>query len=248
MIRCLITIIYIMSINLIPCSALAEGEGKRGDAASTYAAVDQRDARDSGTGQPDDRAKLVELQKQLKEIRQARKQYEAYITQAEKRLIDIERQRREIARLNLKLSSYLERIVDRLASFTAQDLPFLREERTRRITFLKDSLNDYEVQPSERLRRLLEALRVEAEYGQDVEKTESFIELNGKKVRVDLLRLGRLALFYRALDGRDAGWRASGDNDWRPLNRRQIQELDKALSVSERRQTAELVILPLRSK
>ena len=190
-------------------------------------------------------ARIRSLKERLREVERAKEQYRAYLKQARWRLEDLARQQREAERLSRELAPFLEKTVKRLETFVAGDLDYLSDERSRRLAFLRTSLTDYDVPPSERLRRVLEALRVEAAYGRSVEKTEEFIELPGKRVRVDLLRLGRLALFYRTPGGQNIGWRAAGDEHWRSLDPRLSRELQKALAAAQRQRAAELVRLPL---
>ncbi len=71
----------------------------------------------------------------------------------------------------------------RLEEFVKKDLPFLPEERERRLKFLKDSLNDYHLGLDEKTRRLLESLQAEAGYGEDVEKSEGSIQLKAGAAR-----------------------------------------------------------------
>jgi len=57
------------------------------------------------------------------------------------------------------------RMVDTLDKFVAEDLPFLKEERTQRVEILKHLLTDPQTGVAEKYRRILEAYQIEADYG-----------------------------------------------------------------------------------
>ncbi len=75
----------------------------------------------------------------------------------------------------------------------------------RRIQFLRDSLDDYHLQLSEKLRRVFEALLVETEYGQNVSTSTQELMINGTPTQVTIFRLGRAALYYQTTDGSEVG-------------------------------------------
>ncbi len=62
---------------------------------------------------------------------------------------------------------------------------------------------------------------------------------------VDLLRVGRVALFYRSLDGRHLGAWDPAQGDWRPLPARWRQPLAKALRVARKQSAPGILTLPL---
>ena len=118
------------------------------------------------------------------------------------------------------------------------------DERTRRLAFLKDSLADYDLGSGEKLRRILEALHVEADYGRNIEKSEAVLDIQGSQTSVYLLRIGRTAVFYVSLDGTKVG-RLAPTGEWEPLPSGYASELTRAMEMAERRRAVELVELPL---
>ncbi len=172
------------------------------------------------------------------------RKYRTYVSEQQKVLAELARRKQETTRLRRELEPFLETIVRRLEEAVAADLPFLGEERTRRIAFLKRSLADYHLGLGEKLRRVLEALRVEAEYGRTVERTEETLDLNGTQTRVRLLRLGRIALFYQSGDGAVGIWDAES-GDWRQLDATYALTLRHACDMAERKRAVELLALPV---
>ena len=190
-------------------------------------------------------SEVREIETRLKWLKYQRQKYENYVHKQEESIAELDRKKREIERINLALEPYLAETVERLAEFIDQDLDFLPEERQKRLTFLRDSLSDYRLELGEKLRRVLEALRVEAEYGRTVDLSQTDLELEGEPVQVSLLRVGRLALYYRTPDGRRLGWLSRDSREWQPLSHSYGRELIRATEMAERKRAVELVVLPL---
>ena len=171
--------------------------------------------------------------------------YRAYLRTQEEALARLDQKQEALTRLNLELEPYLEEAYLRLEEFIKGDLPFLAEERTRRLAFLRRSLDDYHLELSEKLRRLMEALVVEAEYGNKVEKTRESLDLDGRPTLVDVFRLGRLGLYYLTLDQSRLGWLDRSGQGWQELESGHGRALVRALEMAQRQRAVELVTLPV---
>jgi hypothetical protein len=133
----------------------------------------------------------------------------------------------------------------RLEAFVRNDLPFLHQERQKRIRFLKDSLNNYHLGLDEKTRRLLESLQAEAGYGGTVEKSETEIHLETGPAQVNIFRLGRVAIFYQSLDGKSGGWFHPKTKKWEQLPDKYNRVISAALEIAEKKRTPELLELPI---
>ena len=162
-----------------------------------------------------------------------------------RRTRELERRLLEAVRLEDSLQDTLLTIAGQLADAVANDLPFLPEERGRRLTLLEAELARPDVSPGEKLRRLLEALQVEAAYGGTVEVYQGDIELDGRTMLVDILRLGRLSLFWMSLDGKQAGEFDRAAGRWRALPGRHRRTIRQAMEMASRTRSMELLDLPL---
>ena len=171
--------------------------------------------------------------------------YRAYLKTQEEALARLDQKQEALARLNLELEPYLETAYLRLEEFIQGDLPFLEEERANRLAFLRRSLDDYHLELSEKLRRLMEALVVEAEYGNRVEKTQATLDLDGNPTLVDIFRLGRLGLYYLTPDGGRLGWLPRGTDKWQPLAPEYHRPLVRAVEMADRQRAVELITLPM---
>lgn len=167
------------------------------------------------------------------------------IAAEDKRIAMNKRKLVETERIRNGLQLWLLETYQSLKDSYAAGLPFLDEERKSRLDDLELVLNDPHTPVYEQFRRMFETLLVEAEYGYSSEVYRSEIELSGEKTQVDLLRVGRLALFYRSLDGRSVGLFSPASGDYTPLSEAAVEDITHAFKVVRRETAAEMVALPV---
>lgn len=185
---------------------------------------------------------LTESKQQLSE-RQAT--LEERVGNAKARIAVKEKELADSERLQQEISPLIHSLTVELKDFVDGDLPFLAEERATRLERLVELRDDPEVAVSEKFRKVLEALLVEAEYGNTIEVTRETIALDGKDTLVDIFRLGRVALFYQTLDQKSSGYYDVAAKAWKPLAREYNRDLTTAMEIGAKRRPAELLALPL---
>jgi hypothetical protein len=163
----------------------------------------------------------------------------------EGRVGELQRRLAESARLQTGLEDTLGVFFARLEAWVASDLPFLPAERHLRLDHLRQELARPEVPPSEKLRRLLEAFQIEAQYGGTAEVYQDRVLVGADSLFVDVLRLGRLSLFWRTPDGARAGEYDRAAGAWVDLPGKHHRAIGLAMEMAERRRTVDLVSLPL---
>lgn len=163
---------------------------------------------------------------------QIKSQETEMVTMAQE-LVQIERTSREIVPL-------LQKMLETIDTFVGLDMPFLTDERKKRVATLKDMMKRADVSLSEKYRRIVEAYQVEMEYGRTLESYTGKIA----EKSVEFLRVGRVALLYQNLDGSDTGyWDAQKkefveDNDYRDTIR-------SGLKVAKKQSAPDLLIVPI---
>ena len=170
---------------------------------------------------------------------------EGAVTAVRERVNEAERKVIESHTIRNELKSYLESVFGRLETFIKRDLPFLPKERAYRIASVRHTLNQPQVSGAEKYRRVMEALQVETEYGRTVDVYQDTIELDGQAVLVDILRLGRLCLFFETPDGKQAGHYERVEKKWMILPPRYRRDIHKAVEIARRERSVELVKLPI---
>ena len=163
----------------------------------------------------------------------------------DEQVAELERRLQESSRLNAVITDTLRTVLERLEHVVAADQPFLREERAHRLESLRRQMAQPEIAPAENLRRLLEALLVEARYGETIEVTQESIELDGEDSFVDLLRIGRLALFWQTPDGQRTGTYDPEQGRYVELDTRYRRNIKHAMGMASNMRVIELLSLPL---
>lgn len=143
------------------------------------------------------------------------------------------------------LMPFLEMTLARLEETVSRDLPFLLQERSQRLSALREVLVRPDATAAEKMRRFMEALQVEAEYGRSVEVYQDTINMDGASHLVDVLRLGRVSLFCRTPDGSVVGRFDPVTRQFVSLPAGTHEKVARAMEVARRERTAELLELPI---
>ncbi len=156
----------------------------------------------------------------------------------QQQLLDIETTQHEIVPLIL-------RMLDSLDQFIQLDMPFLAEERHKRLADLKAMVVRADVSNAEKYRRILEAYQIENEYGNTIEAYRGDLELNGVVSSVDFLRLGRIALYYQRLDGSETGYWNKEQKQWQVLSSDFRNSIRDGLRIARKETAPDLLTLPI---
>ncbi len=125
---------------------------------------------------------IRELRNRKRWLSHQQDKYQIYVQKQQETITELERKKKETEKIKMSLEPFLDELFTRLEEFVKNDLPFLPEERQKRLEFLKDSLDNYHIGLDEKTRRVLEAIQVEAGYGGTVEK-DGWDNLIGKRIR-----------------------------------------------------------------
>ena len=198
---------------------------------------------------------LIEREKMLHELEQLDAEnseietrcqgLEEGIAHAKQRISLRESELKGIRQIAEDIQPFLNDTLEWLMSETEQGLPFLIDERKKRMVRLREIMDDPAVSVSEKFRKIMEAMLIEAEYGTTVEVTRENITLAEEPVLVNVLRLGRLNLFYQTLDANRCGVFDTATNNWIDLSMEHNREIRLAMDMAFKRRPVELVILPI---
>lgn len=188
----------------------------------------------------------IREQKNMKRwLAHQKKKYEIYIEKQKQTIDDLKSRKKEVEKIKINLEPFLDEIVVCIEDFIKNDMPFLYEERNKRLAFLKDSLNDYHLDLAEKTKQVFDTLQIEAAYGKNIEKTEQSIEINNIPVQVEIFRLGRTALFYLTPDKKKAGWFNRKTGQWEELPGRYTRDIKRAVEIAEKKRSPMLLNLPV---
>ncbi len=192
-------------------------------------------------------SKLRDAKYQVIYLKYRQEKTQQYIAKAKQNIEDLESQKAEFDKLGTQLRPYLGTVVTQMEDFIKQDLPFLPEERARRIAALKTSLDNYDLPLSELFRRVFEeGLEIEAEYGKSVDAgVETTLNINDVETPVTIFRLGRVGMYYLSQDATQSGFYNKTTGKWEPLPEDMNLEIKLAIDIAGAKRTVELVNLPL---
>ncbi|MGH8447337.1 MAG: DUF3450 domain-containing protein [Solimonas sp.] len=163
------------------------------------------------------------------------------LTQQAGELASLRQQLTDLDRAGQDLMPLMLRMTDSLDKFVALDLPFLKDERRERIVRVKSALGDPQVNAGEKFRRILEAYQIEIEYG----RTLGVERIDSDGETLDLLRVGRVALYALAPNGsRPRMWNAA-TGKWDPLSRGHAAAISEGLKMANEHVAVNLLELPI---
>ncbi len=244
----------IVSLLILPAwtgsGALAQVSVPKDIEAPVGNAVDTRQATQETREKWDaQRQALAEEYDRLKEENEQLAFANANLTQKrgdlEKSIQDLTREKEEAQRIRTELAPFLKELLNRLKSLVTSDIPFLSRERNDRLARLEVILDDPDITIAEKYRKMMEALFVEAEYGNTVEVYREKIVVDGAEVLADIFRMGRVALFFLALDRENAGIFDVAANQWHTLDKTRVPAIEAVVEMAAKHRPMEVVALPL---
>jgi len=146
-----------------------------------------------------------------------------------------------------QMTPHMLKMIDSIERFVELDVPFLKEERTQRVAFLRDAMEKADVSDAEKYRAIMEAYQIENEFGRTIEAYEGELDIAGEKREVDFLRLGRVALLYRSFDGSFAGAWDQRDGKWVELDRGYDESIKAGLRMARKQAAPSLILAPVPS-
>ena len=162
-----------------------------------------------------------------------------------KEMVSIKKQTEDLKGINRDIVPLMSKMIATLESFTSLDMPFLQEERKKRVESLKVMMTRADVTTSEKYRRILEAYQVENEYGRTIEAYRGSKKIDGRDLSVDYLRVGRVALIYQSLDGEKSGQYDNRSKKWIDLDSDFKKSIQTALKVAKKQTAPNLLHLPV---
>jgi predicted RNase H-like nuclease (RuvC/YqgF family) len=190
-------------------------------------------------------ARFEQLEQKQRQLTEQKKELNHQIEPARGRISAKEKQLADIEEISNRIPPFVNEISNALKSQVTEGLPFLLKERQGRIQRLETVISQPDVDISEKYRKIMEALLVEAEYGFTIETYQETIAIDGQAMLVDIFRLGRISLFYQSLDRKRCGFYNTADGAWQDLETAHNVSIQTAIDIAAKRRPIELLTLPL---
>lgn len=151
----------------------------------------------------------------------------------------------EVSVIERQISPLMARMISTLENFVKLDVPFLPQERSKRINDLSDMMNRADTSVSEKFRRVLEAYQIEVDYGRTIEAYSGLLIIKNQAMDVDFLRVGRVSFIYQTRDGSRLGQWHQESGQWQTLSQDYRLGVNKALRIARKQLAPDLIMVPL---
>lgn len=173
------------------------------------------------------------------------KQVEELLGQQAGKKADIEQQKIDLQKVERDVLPLMQEMVDTLADFIGLDLPFKADERVERIEALRETLKDPEQPVATQFRKLLEAWQKELDYGNAIGTWRQELLLGIESRTVDFLHVGRVAMFYQTLDGKESGMWNKTHQRWELLSASNAPAIRRGIRMAREQAAPDLLNLPV---
>jgi uncharacterized protein DUF3450 len=152
----------------------------------------------------------------------------------------------QVTVIQRQMTPLVIRMIDGLEKFVELDVPFHMEERQKRISFLRSNLDRSDVTVAEKFRQVLEAYKIENEYGRKIDAYKGSVDIDGVERDVNFFRVGRIALLYQTTDTEISGAWDQASRSWVPLERGEYRNaIMKGLRIARKEASIDLMNLPI---
>jgi septal ring factor EnvC (AmiA/AmiB activator) len=189
------------------------------------------------------------LARELDALRIYNEQVERLVASQEEEKLSLAKQMEDIDFTHREVVPLMLRMIDGLDSFVAADVPFLVGERRERVARLREVMDRADVSVAEKYRRILEAYRIEMDYGRTIEAYRDEIEADAEsgaaRRTVDFVRVGRVGLYFLSLDGKQGGYWDALAGQWEALDGTDRLAVREALRIARKQTAPALLRLPV---
>ena len=163
-----------------------------------------------------------------------------------RRIGEIDESIDQVTIISRQMTPLVIRMIDGLETFVELDVPFHMEERQQRIEFLRANLDRSDVSVAEKFRQVLEAYKIENEYGRKIDAYKGSVEIDGVERDVNFFRVGRIALLYQTTDTELSGAWDQRSRSWVPLEPGQYRNaIMKGLRIARKEASIDLLNVPV---
>lgn len=228
----------------VPVGAVINvGERRVADAKKSQAKID-RLAAETGDLLQDYKT----IMKQVDGLRIYNARLEKQIAGQLRRISNLDNSISEATVIQRQIAPLLIRMIDGLEQFVELDVPFHKEEREQRVEFLRKNMDRSDITIAEKFRQVLEAYKIENEYGRKIDSYKGVAEVQGSERDVNFLRIGRIGLLYQTTDGKQSGAWDKEKGTWIELDEGDYRgAIQKGLRIARKQASIDIMKLPIQA-
>jgi hypothetical protein len=114
-----------------------------------------------------------------------------------------------------------------------------------KIFLSRPNLANPDLKLTEKLQRVIKAYQREAKYGKTIGAEVQDLDIKGNTFKANVLRIGRVKLFYMSLDGTRLGAWNKENSDWESVDNKYKRAIETTIDIANQQKTVELVTLPV---
>lgn len=160
-------------------------------------------------------------------------------------LSNIENSIQQVTVMQRQMQPLTDRMLTALENFVNLDMPFRKAERTQRIADLRDNMTDPRLTIAERFRQVLEAYKIENEYGRKIDHYSETIDFGQGPMEMNVLQMGRVALMAQSPNQETSIAWNNNAGQWEVLTDDQYRAaIIKGLRIAKKQAPADLMTIP----
>ena len=183
--------------------------------------------------------------KEIEGLRVYNRQLEKQIGSQEREMAQLSDSIDKVTVIERQITPLMLRMIDGLEQFVDLDLPFLLDERHGRIDNLRNMMDRADVAVSEKYSQVLRAYQIENEYGRTLSSYGDTINIAGIDRKVDVLKVGRIALVYQTPDGEETGMWNQTSGTWEPVDDEYKTPVRNGIRMERKQLTVDMLTLPV---
>lgn len=187
------------------------------------------------------------VNKEIEGLRTYNSQLERQIDAQLRVLNDLDESIEQVTVIERQIQPLVLKMLDALEQFVELDMPFHLDERLSRIENLKDNQDRADISVAEKFRQVLEAYRIESEYGRFLDTYRDTLEVDGQEREVNILRVGRVSLMYQTTDTERQGAWDSEQEAWVELDGSYRNSILKGLRIARDQAAQDIMMLAIQA-
>jgi vacuolar-type H+-ATPase subunit I/STV1 len=192
-------------------------------------------------------AQFKQVNKQIEDMRVYNSQLEKQIAAQLAVIKDLDESIENVTVIERRIQPLVMRMLDSLEQFVEMDKPFKMDERLARIEMLRNNQDRADISVAEKFRQVLEAYKIESDYGRFIEAYRDTLVVGGQEREVNILRIGRVSLMYQTTDTESSGaWDPTQDG-WVELDDSYRSTILKGLRIARNEASKDIMFVPVQA-
>ena len=151
----------------------------------------------------------------------------------------------ELKETNKEIIPFTLKLLASFKEFVSLDMPFLKEERAKRVEGLDVLMKKGNVTTAEKFRKVLEAHQIENDYGRSMETYKGLHKIGEREMTVDFLRVGRVFLGLQSIDGKFSAYWDKQSSSWKEMSGSEASALTNGIKIAQKTKAPDLLKLPV---